>query len=121
MMYISIALTMLALIAGTHLLSKSKTEAMGSFTRWIAYGVIAISIGMLLCELGLTGMRIMNHDGDRNMQRHHMGMMQYCPPEMCGGVACMMPIGKEGMKCCMGMMGGKGFRPGGKRKMPKMR
>ena len=106
MMYISIALTLLALVAGIHLLSKSKTEAMGNFARWIAYAVIIISIGMLLCELGRTGMRMMHRGGHGDMERHHMGM-QYCPPEMCGGVACWMPMGRGGMNCCgMGMQGG---------------
>ena len=109
MMYIAISLTLLALVAGTHLLSKSKTEAMGNFARWIAYAVIIISIGMLLCELGRTGMRMMHRGGDGEMKGHHMGMMQYCPPEMCGGVACMVPMGRGGMDCCnMGMRGSKG-------------
>jgi len=105
-MYISIALTMLALVAGTFLLARTKTEAMGKFSQWIAYAVIIISIGMLLCEIGRTGMRLMHRGGYEDMPGHHMGMMQYCPPENCGGVPCMVPMGR-GMNCCgMGMQGG---------------
>ena len=63
MMYISISLTLLAMTAGAHLLAKSKTDNMGNFTKWIAYAVLVISIGMLLCELGRTGMRMM-HRGE---------------------------------------------------------
>ena len=83
-------------------------RSMGNFTKWIAYAVLVISIGMLLCELGRTGMRMMHRGGPEDMPGHHMGMMQYCPPEMCGGVSCMIPMGRGGMNCCgMGMMGGK--------------
>jgi hypothetical protein len=109
MMYISIALTMLALVAGTFLLARTKTEAMGKFSQWISYAVIFISIGMLLCEIGRTGLRLMHRDGYGDAQRHPMGMMEYCPPEMCGGVPCMVPRGGRGMNCCnMGMHGGNG-------------
>ena len=111
MMYIAIALTMLSLVAGVHLLAKSKTNAMGKFSEWMAYAVIVLSIGMLLCELGRTGMGIIRHGDDGYMRGHHMGMMEYCPPEMCGGVACMMPVGHRGMRgnsgmdCCKEGMG----------------
>lgn len=108
MMYIAISLTLLALVAGTHLLVKSKAEAMGKFARWIAYSVVIISIGMLLCELGRTGMGIMNCGDHCEMKGHHMGM-QYCPPEMCGGVACMIPVGGGGMNSCKGSVGGAGM------------
>jgi hypothetical protein len=104
MCFIAVALLLLALVAGTHLLSKSKSENRGKFSEWVAYAVIIVSILMLLCQLCMCTMRMM-HRGDRHeMREHHMGMMQYCPPEMCGGVPCMMPMGRGGMNCCR--MGG---------------
>ena len=98
MLYIAIALTLLALMGGVLLLWKVKSDAMGAFAKWMAYLTIVISLGMLLCELGQASMRLFCC-GDYDRGGHHgMRGMQYCPPEMCGGKACYMPAGGCSMK-----------------------
>ncbi len=112
MLYIAVALTMLALVAGVLLLSKSKTDAMGAFAKWVSYAVIVISIGMLLCELGRCAMMCMHHER-MEIREHGMRGIMYCPPEMCGGRACMMPMGRGGMNCCGMGSGMNGCNMGG--------
>jgi len=96
MLYIAIALTLLALMAGVLMLWKVKTDAMGAFAKWMSYLVVVISLGMLLCELGQACVRMMHCRGHDRGWHHGMQGMQYCPPEMCGGKACWIPAGS----CC---------------------
>jgi len=97
MLYIAIALTLLALMGGVLLLWKVKSDAMGAFAKWMAYLTIVISLGMLLCEIGQSCIRAMHCRGSEMGGHHGMRGMQYCPPEMCGGQACYIPAGG----CCM--------------------
>jgi hypothetical protein len=103
MLYIVISITLIALTGGVVLLWKVKTDAMGNFAKWMAYLVIVITLGMLVCEIGQACVRMMHCRGSEMGEHHGMHGMQYCPPEMCGGQACYMPAGGNG--CMMG--GGK--------------
>lgn len=103
MLYIAISLTLLALVAGVHLLSKA--ESMGKLSKWIAYVVIVVGAGMLICQLYSACMRMM-HCGNRMEVEKHMMMKGdgHCGPGMRGGM--MGHCGGQSMDCCKegGMM-----------------
>ena len=101
MLYIAISVTLFALMGGTWLLSKAKTDAMGALAKWIAYLVILVTLGMLVCEIGQACVRMSHCRGSEMGGHGMMGGMKYCPPEMCGGNECYMPAGGG-----CGMMGG---------------
>ena len=90
MLYIAIALTLLALMAGVLMLWKVKTDAMGGFAKWMSYLVIVTCLGMFICEIGQCCVRMAHcrHDMEGGYG-------------MCGGGGCYMGGG-----CCM--MGGHG-------------
>ncbi|MEI6508166.1 MAG: hypothetical protein WCO54_06745 [Bacteroidota bacterium] len=101
MIYISICITLLTLIAAMYLLAKSKKEELGSLFKWISYGIIAVSILLLVCQLTRGACRMMHCGKEkcgpemgmhRGMER---GMMNH---EMCGG------RGGEEMECREGGM-----------------
>ena len=135
MLYIAICFTLFALMGGVLLLSKAKTDAMGNLAKWVAWIVIVTSAGMFICEIGQACVRMARCGGTVHMEKHIMMRggdgcgpqgMQYCPPEMCGGKACWMPMGHGrmgggmhcggdmdccggDMECCEGKGMGKGM------------
>jgi hypothetical protein len=104
MILASIALSLLALVAGMYLLDKTKKEGLGKFYNFISWVVIVISILILLC--GLTrGLMRMKHGGNYGYGRMEMcrpGMMDDCCMPMRGHCGKMM---RE--ECCDEMMGGE--------------
>jgi hypothetical protein len=82
MMYISIAITLFALMAGMLLLAKTKKEGLGKFFSWISYIVIVISFLLLLCQLTHGIMRM---TCCRSMQGNcMMDKESACPVGRCG-------------------------------------
>jgi hypothetical protein len=74
--FISIALLLLVIAAGMHLLAKTNKEALGSFFRFVSWmlivsGFLAIALCTLMCIC-----RMCMHHG--MMKRQHMMMMNAC-------------------------------------------
>jgi heme A synthase len=109
MILTSIALALLALVAGMYLLDKTKKEGLGKFFNFIAWVVIVVSLLILLCGLtrGLIRMQCANRFESR---------MEMCRPGMMGDDCCMPMRGHHGRmmreECCDEMMGGKKMRGG---------
>ena len=105
MILISIALSLLALVAGMYLLDKTKKEGLGKFFSFISWLVIVVAILTLLCSLARGGMK---------MRRHHMEERMECHRGMMGGGDCCMPMGgHKGMMredCFDEKMGGDKMR-----------
>jgi len=53
--YLSVAFTLLATVAGMYLLAKTRAEALGKFFRFVAWTVIVVSGLSLICQLGRAG------------------------------------------------------------------
>lgn len=108
MILTSIALSLLALVAGMYLLDKTKKEALGKFFNFISWLVIVASLLILLCALTRCVWRM--------SCRPYMGSsMEMCRPGMTGDDCCMPMRGHKGMtreECCDEMMGGKKMRGG---------
>lgn len=106
MILISIALSLLALVAGMYLLDKTKKEGLGKFFKFISWLVIVASMLILLCALtrGVWRMSCRNSMGNS---------MEMCRPGMMGDDCCMPMRGHKGMtreECCDEMMGGDKMR-----------
>lgn len=52
--YLSVAFTLLATVAGMYLLAKTRAEALGKFFRFISWTVIIVAGLSLLCQLGTS-------------------------------------------------------------------
>jgi hypothetical protein len=104
-------ISLLAILAGTLLLIKSKKEALGKFFNFISWFFIVVGFALFLCFIGGSIFR-MAHGGrpGRPAFRHEM-MMRGGPHGMMmmKGVCC--PEGKVKGCCEGGMVRGKG--PGG--------
>src|SRR5258708_6278887 len=77
MIYISIAFTLVALVAGMYLLAKAKRDGLGKSYSWISYIVIVTSLALLLCQLTQGVMRMMACRGEN---REEMMMERECGP-----------------------------------------
>ncbi len=106
MPYISSALLLLALTAGTFLLAKTKKDGLGLFYKIVSWTVIIVASLALLCCLGrcICKMRC------GGWERHCETGMQNC---MHGGGCGMMGGGNCMMQGGCGMMGGGQMHGGG--------
>lgn len=50
--YVSVAFTLIALIAGMYLLAKSKAENLGKFFTLVSYFIVIVAFLSLLCQMG---------------------------------------------------------------------
>ena len=116
MLYLSICITLLVIIAAMHLLAKAKKENLGSLFTWITYGIIIVASLILLCEVARGAMKMRHHEENgmhemmmgEGMMRHHMMMGRMgcddemgCCDEMRGHQGNMKS--DEGMSSCKGM------------------
>jgi hypothetical protein len=62
-LYISIAFTLIAMVAGLYLLAKAKAEGLGKLFSITAYAVIIIAGLSLLCQLGRSAMHMACRSG----------------------------------------------------------
>lgn len=100
MMYLSICVTLLTLLAAMYFLTKVNNQNLGSFFKWITYIVIAVALLILICQLARGIGRMACHREEcktecrmEGMGHHKMMMMK----EMrCEG---------EDMECCEEMEG----------------
>ncbi|MDP1726304.1 MAG: hypothetical protein Q8M15_05940 [Bacteroidota bacterium] len=99
MMYLSICITLLTLLAAMYFLTKVNNQNLGSFFKWITYIVIAVALLILICQLARGIGRMACHRGECKTEckmegmGHHKMMMK----EMhCEG---------EEMECCDEMEG----------------
>ena len=115
MLYISICLTLLTIVAAVNLLLKIQKEQVPSLYKWLTYFVILVALLILVCQISRGAMKMMCHGNNEgcnqkemgygNRHRMHMQMMggncegmKNC--EMIDG-KCIMKDGKEMKKeCC---------------------
>lgn len=102
MLFITICLTLLTLIAAMHLLAKTQKESLGSLFKWISYVIIIVSLLILVCEITRGVRKMTCRDGEKCGKKgmpmgHRMMMRGMYPGHM---DECMM--GRGGMKreCC---------------------
>jgi hypothetical protein len=109
-LYLSIALTSLAIIAGMYLLAKTKAESLGKFFRFTSWLVIVVSGLSLLCQVGCGMCRMACYSGVCPPSENCMPRMMEehgCMDRMKG--SCSMHEGCQGMeegcgrKSCDGM------------------
>src|SRR5260221_10294914 len=62
MLYISISITLFALLGGMYLLAKTKKEMLGKFFTWISYLIIVVSLLVLICQCTRGVMRMVYHN-----------------------------------------------------------
>lgn len=113
-LYLSIAFTLLAAVAGMYLLAKAKNENLGKLFTLVAYLVIIIAGFSLLCQLGRGVCSMMYCKGGYSSSENCMpGMMMHKKIIMHGTSGeCRMHSGGEemdeccpGERCCGGMSG----------------
>ena len=113
-MYLSIAFTLFAIVAGMYLLAKTKNENLGKLFRIVAYLVIIVSVLSLLCQLGRVASSMMCcHGMYESSENCGQGMMMHKKIIMHGmqGERRMHSCGEEmegccaGERCCGGMNG----------------
>jgi len=125
--YLSIAFTLLAAVAGMYLLAKTKTEALGKFFKFISWLVIIVAGLSLLCQLGRAACRMIcctdmcppsencmpdmmeKHGHMKGMNgdcKMHSGCCEMSREECCSGSHCDEMKGSHG-KCCDEMAGEK--------------
>ena len=76
MFHVSLALTVLALIAGMYLLAKTRTEGLGKLFRFVSYFVIVIAGISLVCQVACAVCMFACHVGICKPSEHCMpGMM----------------------------------------------
>lgn len=100
MLYVSICLTLLTLIAAMHLWAKTQKEQPNALYKWLIYLIVLVGFLILICQLTRGAMRMMHreHHGmmDKEMmfKNHHMMMMQG------------MHEDEDEDECCEGMKNG---------------
>jgi hypothetical protein len=108
MLYLSICITLLVMIAAMHLLAKAKKENLGSLFTWVTYIIIVVTTLVLICQVA-RGCKRMCSPKEKEMHHMMMGRMG-CEEEMegCSG----MGNQHQNMKCeewigdCKGMKKG---------------
>lgn len=118
MLYLSISITLLVMIAAMHLLAKAKKETLGSLFTWITYFIILVATLILICQIARGMKRMCSHKekGMHGMMMggmgHHMMMRGECNEEMegCEGMGGRMEGCEGNMKCDEGMKDCKGMK-----------
>ncbi len=87
MMYISICVTLLTMIAAMHLLAKTNKEALGSLFKWVSYAVLIVASLLLLCQVTRGIAKMCCHKECKEKSHCEMGKM--------GGHRGMMMMEKE--------------------------
>ena len=119
MLYVSICLTLLTIVAAIHLLLKINKEQGASIYKWLTYLVIVVALLILVCQISRGAMKMMCHENDEKCDRKemvfrkhhqmHMRMMGEEGEDNCGEMKdcemidgrCIMKDGKEMKKeCC---------------------
>ncbi len=127
MYFLSLSVTLLAIIASVHLLAKVRNENLGILSKILAYFVLLTAVLVLACQLfrGVDKMErgggkckkecsremMMGGEGDHHMMmkkcRHGEGKEGGCSMKM--GEECICPMGEDGkckegkackMECC---------------------
>lgn len=89
MIFITICITLLTLIAALHLLAKVQKDGLGKMFTWASYLIIAVAVLVLICEVTRgIGRMACSHDGKCNHEMaccpmmggggHHDGMKKEC-------------------------------------------
>ncbi|MFA6261253.1 MAG: hypothetical protein WC760_07295 [Bacteroidia bacterium] len=89
MIFITICITLLTLIAALHLLAKVQKDGLGKMFTWASYLIIAVAVLVLICEVTRgIGRMACSHDGKYNHEMaccpmmgsegHHEGMKKGC-------------------------------------------
>ena len=109
MLYLTISITLLVMIAAMHLLAKARKENLGSMFTWITYIIILIATLVLICQVA-RGCKRMCSPKEKGM--HHMMMRGMCNEEMegCEGMGGRMEGCESKMKCDEGMKDCKGMK-----------
>jgi len=97
--YITICITLLTIIAGMHLILKSKNEGTSAIFKWISYLIVLAGLLILLCQV-VRGVMMMRHHGDMECKEECHPWMR-CNNGMNTMNGCSMMGNHSGMrKCC---------------------
>lgn len=99
MMYLSICVTLLTLLAAMYFLTKVNNQNLGSFFKWITYLVITVALLILICQLtrGICRMACSGDECKTECKMDGMGHHKMMMKEIrCEG---------EEMECCEEMEG----------------
>lgn len=83
MLYVSMSLTMIAVIAVMYVWAKTRDSQPHAIYKWLIYLLLLIGFLILACQVSRGLMKMMCHDDNKEMHmRHHPGMMgdmECCP------------------------------------------